>query len=84
MPSQTPLTGIELISCAKASAASGPSVAAQNCGYGDDVEQFRSTLQTACADMGVDVEGVADLLTEQQQVVKEGGIEIAPDTTSQL
>ena len=84
MTSQTPLTGIELISCAKASAASGPSVAAQNCGYGDDVERFRSTLQTACADMGVDVEGVADLLTEQQQVVKEGGIEIAPDTTSQL
>lgn len=78
------LTGIELISCAKASAASGPVVAARNCGYGDDIEQFRTSLQSACADMGVDVDGVADLLTEQQQAVKEGGIEIAPETMDKL
>ena len=84
MTNQTPLTGIELISCAKASAASGPVAAAKNCGYGDDVEQFRTTLQTACADMGVDIEGVSDLLTEQQQVIQEGGIEVAPESMERL
>ena len=61
MSSQTPLTGIELISCAKASAASGPEAAARNCGYGDDVEQFRTVLQTACSDMGVEVDGVSEI-----------------------
>lgn len=84
MSSQTPLTGIELISCAKASAASGATAAANNCGYGDHVEQFRAALQTACADMGVDIDGLADLLTEQQQVRQEGGIEIAPETMNDL
>ena len=84
MTNQTPLTGIELISCAKASAASGSAVAAKNCGYGSDIEQFRTVLQTACADMGVDVEGVSDLLTEQQQVIQEGGIEVAPESMDRL
>ena len=84
MSSKQVLIGIELISCAKASAALGPVVAAKNCGYGDDIEQFRSSLQSACADMGVDVDGVADLLTEQQQVIKEGGIEIAPESMDEL
>ncbi|MEM9803655.1 MAG: hypothetical protein AAF959_00120 [Cyanobacteria bacterium P01_D01_bin.56] len=84
MTSQTPLTGIELISCAKASAASGATVAADNCGYGDNIEQFRTALQTACADVGVDVDGISDLLTEQQQIKQEGGIEIAPDTSTSL
>ena len=84
MTSQTPLTGIELISCAKASAASGPEVAAKNCGYGDNIEQFRTSLRTACSDMGVEIDGVSDLLTEQQQVLQEGGIEIAPESMDRL
>ncbi|MEM1251911.1 MAG: hypothetical protein AAGI69_05720 [Cyanobacteria bacterium P01_H01_bin.21] len=84
MTSKEPLTGIELISCAKASASSGPATAAKNCGYGDNIEQFRTNLQSACADMGVDIDGVADLLTEQQQVINEGGIEIAPETMDDL
>lgn len=84
MTANKPLKRIELISCAKASAASGAAAAASNCGYGDNVEQFRAELKAACADMGVDIDGLADLLTEQQQILQEGGIEVAPDTISEL
>ena len=84
MTSQTPLTGIELISCAKASAASGSATAAKNCGYGDNIAQFRTALQTACSNMGVEADGVSDLLTEQQQVIQERGIEVAPETMDRL
>lgn len=84
MTAKKPLKGIELISCAKASAASGASAAANNCGYGENVDQFRTELKAACADMGVDIDGLADLLTEQQQVIQEGGIEIAPETMEDL
>lgn len=84
MSSQKPLTGIELISCAKASATAGASTAANNCGYGENVDQFRTELKAACASMGVDIDGLADLLTEQQQIMQEGGIEIAPETAEDL
>lgn len=78
------LEGIELVSCAKASASAGVATVAKNCGYGTDIEQFRAALQKACADMGVEVDGIADLLTDQQQVIQEGGLEIAPETSSEL
>lgn len=84
MTSQKMLTGIELISCAKASASAGVEAAAKNCGYGTDIETFRAALQQACADMGVEVDGIADLVTDQQQVAQDGGLEIAPDTASDL
>ncbi|MEM9805080.1 MAG: hypothetical protein AAF959_07345 [Cyanobacteria bacterium P01_D01_bin.56] len=84
MTSQKALNGIELISCAKASASAGVEAAAKNCGYGADIETFRAALQQACADMGVEVDGIADLVTDQQQVALDGGLEIAPDTASDL
>lgn len=84
MTSQKMLEGIELVSCAKASASAGVATAAKNCGYAADIEQFRAALQKACADMGVEVDGIADLLTDQQQAIQEGGLEIAPETASDL
>lgn len=84
MSAKTPLEGIELISCAKASAGSGATAAADNCGYGNNIEQFRTDLRAACADMGVEIDGLADLLTEQQQIIQESGLEIAPDTMEDL
>ena len=78
------LEGIELISCAKASAAAGASAAADNCGYGEDIEQFQAALKSACSEMGVDVSDLSDLLTDQQQVRQEGGVEVAPDTMGSL
>jgi len=84
MASSAPLKGIELVDCAKANAAQGLNVAAELCGYGKDVAQFQHELQQACQQMGIEISELSDLITEQQMVRETGGIEIAPDTPSQL
>ncbi|MEM9804117.1 MAG: hypothetical protein AAF959_02470, partial [Cyanobacteria bacterium P01_D01_bin.56] len=75
---------IELISCAKTTADSNAAIAAANCGYGSDVQRFRTELKAACAEMGVEIDGLADLMTERQQIVQTGGIEISPDSMDEL
>ena len=79
------LTGLELIDCAKANAPQGLEVAARQSGYGDDVQAFQTTLKQACATIGVHIDELRDLITEQA-IAKEGkgGIEVAPDTDGQL
>lgn len=84
MASSTPLKGIELIDCAKANAKQGPGVAADLCGYGQDLATFQHELQSACQQIGVEVTELSDLITEQQVVRQSGGIEVAPDTPSEL
>lgn len=84
MASSAPLKGIELVDCAKANAAQGLDVAAELCGYGQDLKQFTQELQEACQQMGVEVSGLSDLITEQQIVRQNGGIEIAPESSSEL
>ncbi len=84
MASQTPLKGIELIDCAKANAKQGIGTAADLCGYGEDVGTFSQALKQACQDIGVDISGLGDLITDQQMMVGEGGFEVAPDTPSEL
>ncbi len=84
MSSSSPLTGLDLVDCAKANAASGSAIAAKQCGYGSDIATFRDALKSACSDMGVDVESVSDLITDQQSIKTEGGIEVAPDTPADL
>lgn len=84
MASSQALTGIELIDCAKASAKQGIVVAAQQCGYGDDLNRFQSELEQACQHIGVNITELSDLITDQQQILQTEGIEIAPDTTAEL
>ena len=84
MASQTPLKGIELVDCAKANAEQGVGTAAELCGYGEDVGMFSQELKQACQDIGVDIKELNDLITNQETVVGEGGIEVAPDTPSEL
>jgi hypothetical protein len=84
MSSSKPLKGIELVDCAKANAAQGVEVAADLCGYGQDTATFQKELQQACQDIGVEIDELSDLITEQQTVRRIGGIEIAPDTPSDL
>ena len=84
MSAQSSLTGPVLVSCAKANAAVGLEKVAGNCGYGNDLEAFKAALQTACQEMGVAVEELSDLLTDQQQVKASGGLEIAPEMPSSL
>jgi hypothetical protein len=84
MAASTPLTGIELIDCAKANAKQGLETTAQLCGYGDHLQTFKDKLQSACHDIGVEISELNDLITDQQTVLQQGGIEVAPDTPSEL
>lgn len=57
-----PLTGEELINCAKANVNQGVTNAAQLCGYGSDVNRFRSSLQETMAEMGIVSESLQSLI----------------------
>jgi hypothetical protein len=84
MSNTVPLQGPELVDCAKANAGEGVGIAAERCGYGQDVTAFQTALKQACADIGVNVEAIADLITPQQRVMTQGGLSISPDTASDL
>ena len=84
MASSQPLTGIELIDCAKANAQQGIATAAELCGYGSDLNAFDRELKLACQNIGVDVKELSDLITTQQMMKQGMGIEVAPDTPSEL
>lgn len=84
MASPTPLQGLELIDCAKANAEQGTEVAAELCGYGGDLNSFHQKLQQACEDIGVSFHTISDLVTDQQAIIRDRGIEVAPDTPSEL
>lgn len=78
------LQGIELIDCAKANAKQGVAVAAELCGYGNNQGLFIENLHKACQQIGVDINELQDLITDQQIAKKEKVMDIAPDTTSDL
>lgn len=84
MASSQPLKGLELIDCAKANAQQGITTAAELCGYGSDLNIFERELKEACQNIGVEVKELNDLITDQQMIKQGMGIEIAPDTPSEL
>jgi hypothetical protein len=84
MPASAPLKGIELIDCAKANAPQGVETAAHQCGYGQNTENFMQALQIACKEIGINIETIGDLITEQQMSRDLKQIEVAPDTPSEL
>lgn len=84
MASSIPLQGTDLVACAKANAKLGLGTASQQCGYGEDTDLFRQQLQQACQEIGVDIEQLSDLITDQQRIKNRGGIEISPDSKSDL
>lgn len=84
MSASNPLNGIELIDCAKANAKQGIEVAARQCGYGNNLTEFQQALQQACHEIGVEISELSDLITDQSTLQQMGGIEIAPDTPSNL
>ncbi len=84
MASSQPLTGIELIDCAKSNAPQGIATAAQLCGYGSDLNKFDRELKLACQNIGVEVKELSDLITDQQMIQSGMGIEVAPDSPSEL
>lgn len=74
---EEPLTGAELIDCARANASQGLEVAAQSCGYGEEVGKFQEALRQAGERAGLEIRCLADLIGQS-------GIEVAPDTLSSL
>ena len=79
------LQGIELIDCAKPNAKQGVAVAARQSGYGENIGLFTENLHKACQEIGVNINELNDLITDQQ-IAKENRqvTEISPDTDSQL
>jgi hypothetical protein len=84
MSASEPLKGLELVDCAKANAKQGISVATDLCGYGTNTDRFKQELEQACEHMGVKISELSDLITDQQTVIQQGGIEVAPDTPVDL
>ena len=84
MAANQPLTGIALIDCAKANATQGVTEASRLCGYGSDLDTFRAALAKAGDDMGVTLDGLEDLITDQFVVKRTQGLEIAPDSPQDL
>jgi len=84
MASAESLKGIELIDCAKANAEQGLSTTAELCGYGSNLKTFEIELKQACQEIGVEINDLADLITDKQKTTQTQGLEIMPDTPSQL
>ena len=72
-----PLTGAELIDCARANASAGIKTTAKLCGYAEDVDRFQSVLKQTTAEMGLDVKSL-------NKLIDYSGIEVAPNTESSL
>ncbi|MGB5713509.1 MAG: hypothetical protein WBM44_21690 [Waterburya sp.] len=75
-----PLSGIDLIDCAKANAPSGLETTAMLCGYGSDVSGFQAAVQQACSQLGLNIKSLNDSLKSQSN----RGIDFAPDNNSSL
>jgi len=83
MAASQPLTGLELLDCAKSNAEQGVAIAAHQCGYGNDIDGFVQSLQRTCQDIGVEIESLGDLITQPPR--QEGrGVDISPDSTNIL
>jgi hypothetical protein len=83
MASPVPLHGIELIDCAKANASQGIQVAATQCGYDGDIVTFERELHDATQKIGVKLHGFQDL-NKSAELQRQPGIEVAPDTATEL
>ncbi|MDJ0535857.1 MAG: hypothetical protein QNJ70_25775 [Xenococcaceae cyanobacterium MO_207.B15] len=57
-----PLTGAELIDCARANASAGVKTAAKLCGYSTNIEAFQSALTQTIEEMGFSPDSFKNLL----------------------
>ena len=60
---EEPLTGEELINCARANASAGIENAARLCGYASDVTSFQSALKQASENLGLEIESLNKLMS---------------------
>ncbi len=59
---EEPLTGEELINCARANVSAGVENAAKLCGYASDVSRFQSTLKQTSQEMELSIESLNKLI----------------------
>ena len=78
------LKGTELIDCARANGSYGIEVAAERCGYGNDIPRFEAELKQACIHIGVSYQNFGDLLKPATSQQEEIGEIVAPDSPGQL
>ncbi|MEA5511321.1 hypothetical protein VB715_16225 [Crocosphaera sp. UHCC 0190] len=81
---QFPLTGTDLINCARANAEQGIETTAKLCGYGEDIEQLKIALKQAGEQMGITLNSLGDLLEGPKNPMGRPSIEVAPNTNSSL
>jgi hypothetical protein len=83
MASSTPLEGIDLIDCAKANSTLNVAVAAERCGYGNDIAHFEEQLIQACEDIGIHLQGFHSLNDPSDSPPEElpPEVVITPNTT---
>lgn len=72
-----PLTGVELIDCARANSAQGLAVAAKLCGYHEDTAAFQAALKQALEEAGLTFNAL-------QKLIDHPGITVAPDSPTSL
>lgn len=84
MASPTRLTGLDLVDCARANAKQGIEIAANLCGYGSDLEGFRSELKQACDHMRIEFHELSDLVKDQPVAVSLDGVIVEPDLPEEL
>lgn len=84
MASPTRLTGVELVDCARANAKQGVEITAELCGYGSDLNGFRSELQKACEHMRIEFHELSDLIKDQPVAVSLDGMTVEPDSPGEL
>ena len=84
MTSPTRLIGLDLVDCARANAKQGVETAANLCGYGSDLNGFRSELQKACEHMRIEFHELSDLIKDQPTAVSLDGITVEPDSPGEL
>ncbi len=78
------LQGAELIDCARANAGYSIEVAAERCGYGQNVSEFEDALRNAYDSIGVSLTSFSDMLKHSPEGDQVVGEIVAPDTVNQL
>ena len=84
MATSGPLTGSELIDCSKANSNQGVTLAAERCGYGENIAKYEQALKQAGEEIGISISSFADLSDSSTTEDMDAGVVIAPYTQNQI
>lgn len=81
--SSDPLRGTELVDCARANRDKDIETVAQRCGY-SQIDAFEHELKQACDALGIEIQGFGDFIALPDRPHHSTGIEVAPESPTQL